>query len=147
MRYFLELAAAFTGSMGFAMIFHVRREKLFLASLGGMLAWGVYLLMGLVSDQDVVRSCAASVFMTVYAEVLARVVKCPATLFIATGCIPLVPGSALYHTMEYFMDGDVSACLSQGLATVLVAVSIALGMLFPTSIFRLAGRTRGKCPR
>lgn len=39
MRYFLELAAAFTGSMGFAMIFHVRREKLFLASLGGMLAW------------------------------------------------------------------------------------------------------------
>ena len=101
MRYFLELAAAFTGSMGFAMIFHVRREKLFLASLGGMLAWGVYLLMGLVSDQDVVRSFAASVFMTVYAEVLARVVKCPATLFIATGCIPLVPGSALYHTMEY----------------------------------------------
>ena len=62
MRYFLELAAAFTGSMGFAMIFHVRREKLFLASLGGMLAWGVYLLMGLVSDQDVVRSFAASVF-------------------------------------------------------------------------------------
>lgn len=144
MRYILELITAFTGSLGFALLFHVRREKLFLASFGGMLAWGVYLLMGFVSDQDVVRCFAASVFMTVYAETLARVVKCPATLFIATACIPLVPGSSLYHTMEYFMDGDVGACLSQGLATVLVAVSIAVGMLCPTSVFRLIGRPRRK---
>ena len=39
MRYIMELATAFLGSLGFAMLFHVRSQKLLLASLGGLLAW------------------------------------------------------------------------------------------------------------
>ena len=45
MYYAVQLASAFAGSLGFALLFHVRREKLLLASLGGLLAWGVYLLI------------------------------------------------------------------------------------------------------
>ena len=41
MYYAVQLASAFAGSLGFALLFHVRREKLLLASLGGLLAWGV----------------------------------------------------------------------------------------------------------
>ena len=96
----IQLVTAFAGSLGFALLFHVRREKLLLASLGGLLAWGVYLLMGLATDQDVVRYFVASVALAVYAESLARVVKCPATLFIVTASIPLIPGGSLYHTMQ-----------------------------------------------
>ena len=140
MRYAIELTTAFLGSLGFALLFRVRREKLLLASLGGLLAWGVYLLMGFVTDQDVVRYFAASVVLTVYAEILARVVKCPATLFIVTASIPLIPGGSLYHTMQYFMQNDLSACMAQGLTTVLLAVSIAVGMLCPTAIFHLLRR-------
>ena len=33
----IQLITAFLGSLGFAMLFHVRREKLLLASLGGLL--------------------------------------------------------------------------------------------------------------
>lgn len=147
MRYVMELTAAFLGSLGFALLFHVRREKVLLASLGGLLAWGVYLLSGLVTDQDVVRYFAASVVLTVYAETLARVVKCPATLFIVTASIPLIPGGSLYHTMQYFMQNDLNACSSQGLTTLLLAVSIAVGMLFPTAIFQLLRRVRPQCRR
>ena len=140
MRYMMELTTAFLGSLGFALLFHVRRQKLLLASLGGLLAWGIYLLMGVASDQDVVRYFAASVVLTVYAEVLARVVKCPATLFIIIGAVPLIPGGSLYHTMEYFMRSDMAACSAQGLTTMLLAVAIAVGILFPTSIFQLVYR-------
>ena len=138
----IQLVTAFAGSLGFALLFHVRREKLLLASLGGLLAWGVYLLMGLATDQDVVRYFVASVALAVYAESLARVVKCPATLFIVTASIPLIPGWSLYHTMQSFMEGNFSACSEQGLTTVLLAVAIAVGMLFPTSIFQLVRRIR-----
>ena len=31
----IQLVTAFTGSLGFALLFHVRKEKLLLASLGG----------------------------------------------------------------------------------------------------------------
>ena len=93
MYYAVQLASAFAGSLGFALLFHVRREKLLLASLGGLLAWGVYLLMGWASDQDVVRYFAASVVLTVYAEVLARLVKCPATLFWSLPPSPSFPAA------------------------------------------------------
>ena len=140
-EYLLQLATAFAGSLGFAMLFHVRRQKLLLASLGGLLAWSVYLLMGRFSDQDVVRYFVASVVLTVYAELLARRVKCPATLFLVTAAVPLIPGGSLYHTMEYFMESDLDAFSHQGLNTVLLAVAIAVGMRFPSSIFQLMRRS------
>lgn len=139
----LQLATAFVGSLGFALLFHVKRERLLLASLGGLLAWGVYLLMGWITDQDVVRYFVASVVLTVYAETLARLVKCPATLFIVTASIPLIPGGSLYRTMQYFMRNDLAAFSSQALTTVLLAVAIAVGMLVPTAIFQL-GRRAGE---
>ena len=142
MVYIMQLVTAFIGSWGFAMLFHVRREKLLLASLGGLLAWGAYLLMGFVSDQDVVRYFFASVALTVYAETMARVVKCPATLFLITAAIPLVPGGSLYRTMQFFMQNDLDAFSHQALTTVLLAVAIAVGMLFPTSVFQLLHRVR-----
>ena len=39
----MQLVTAFLGSLGFALLFHVRREKLLLASLGGLLSWGYIL--------------------------------------------------------------------------------------------------------
>ena len=138
----LQLATAFVGSLGFAMLFHVKKERLLLASLGGLLAWGVYLLVGRMSDQEVVRYFVASVVLTVYAETLARLVKCPATLFIVTASIPLIPGGSLYRTMQYFMLNDLEAFSLQALTTVLLAVAIAAGMLLPTAIFQLGRRVR-----
>lgn len=140
----IQLATAFVGSLGFALLFRVKRERLLLASLGGLLAWGVYLLMGLVTDQEVVRYFVASVALTVYAEILARLVRCPATLFIVTASIPLIPGGSLYQTMQYFMQNDLEAFSRQALTTVLLAVALAVGMLFPTAIFQLIRRTRGR---
>jgi uncharacterized membrane protein YjjB (DUF3815 family) len=138
----IQLVTAFLGSLGFALLFHVRRERLLPASLGGLLAWGVYLLMGMATDQDVVRYFVASVALTVYAETLARVIKAPATLFIVTASIPLIPGGSLYRTMQNFMMNDLDAFSRQGLTTVLLAVAIAVGMLFPTAIFQLLRRIR-----
>lgn len=92
--YVLQLASAFAGSMGFALLFQVRRRKLMLASLGGLLAWAVYLALGPVMPQDVPRFFIASMVLTIYAEVLARVVKCPATLFLVTAAVPLIPGGS-----------------------------------------------------
>ncbi len=142
MEYARELIAAFAGSLGFALLFHVRREKLLLASLGGLLAWAVYLLMGPTVESDVPRFFVAAVVMAIYAEIMARLMKCPATLFLVTGAIPLIPGGSLYATMRFFMAGDFAACSIQVLNTMLLAVAIAVGMLFPMSVFQLVRRTR-----
>ena len=137
MEYTVQLAAAFLGSMGFALLFHIRREKLVLASLGGLATWAVYLWAGALSDQDVPRFFFAAVAAAIYAEVMARLVKCPATLFVVAAAIPLVPGGSLYKTMQFFMEQDFARCSAQGLNTMLLAMAIALGMLCPMSLFHL----------
>ncbi|MFR3031110.1 MAG: threonine/serine exporter family protein [Blautia sp.] len=43
MAQMVQLLTAFTGSLGFALLFNIRREKAFLAALGGFLGWAVFL--------------------------------------------------------------------------------------------------------
>lgn len=93
-------------------------------------------------SSEVPRFFIASVVLTIYGEILARVVKCPATLFLVTAAVPLIPGGSLYHTMRYFVEGDFAACSAQGLNTLLLALAIAAGMIVPTSLFQLIRRIR-----
>lgn len=70
-----------------------------------------------------------SAALTAYAEIMARVQKCPTTLFIVAGSIPLIPGGALYRTMSYAINKDWQAFFNQGLETLLLAVAISAGIL------------------
>ena len=44
--------------------------------------------------------------------------------------------------MKFFMEGKFDAFSQQGLHTVLLAVAIAVGILIPTSVFRLVQQAR-----
>ena len=46
----LQLVMAFVGSLGFAMLFRLRRALWISASLGGVFCWGGYLLVMYFSD-------------------------------------------------------------------------------------------------
>ena len=142
MEHTLQLISVFVGSLGFALIFHVKRERLLLASLGGLLGWAVYLLSAGIFPREIPRYFVAAVAVTVYAEILARLVKCPATVFLVSGAVPLFPGGFLYRAMSSFMAEDYSAFTAQGLQTVMIAVAIAVGMLCPMSLFQLVRRAR-----
>ena len=50
MTYTVQMVTAFLGSMGFSILFNIRRTKLLIAGFGGALSWGVYLLFGAVLD-------------------------------------------------------------------------------------------------
>ncbi|MEA4824497.1 MAG: threonine/serine exporter family protein [Clostridiaceae bacterium] len=134
----IQLLTAFLGSLGFALLFNIRGNKLLPASLGGLLSWGVYLLAGLFTVSDPLRYLVAAIAFTLYAEILARVLKTPATLFLVSSAIPLIPGGSLYRTMEYAMQGDGASFGAWGLATLLLAASIAAGILLAMAVFNMA---------
>ena len=133
----VQIIMAFLGSLGFAMMFGLARRHLLTASLGGMLAWGVYLAM-LAWKKNVFLAClTASIFAMIYSEFLARLHKTPATLFIVPAIIPLVPGSSLYYTMSYAVRGDVENAKLYGHQTVIWVLAIAAGISFATTIKEL----------
>ncbi|MGN0037759.1 MAG: threonine/serine exporter ThrE family protein [Coriobacteriales bacterium] len=126
----LQTAMAFVGSLGFAMIFHLRRRWLMAASLGGMLSWMVYLgvTAGLGTGDIFLPTLVASAFAALYAEVCARVLKTPSLLFVIPAVIPLIPGAALYYTMSFAVVADWATCSEYLLRTLWFAAGIAAGM-------------------
>ena len=133
----IQLVMAFLGSLGFGLLFGIRAGHLLPASLGGMVAWGIYLGVYAVIGNFFLANLCASIFAIVYAELLAHWRKCPATLFVITAIIPLVPGSSLYYAMEAAVNGDLEAAGRFGNQTLVCALAIAAGIGLATVLHEL----------
>ena len=135
----LQVLAAAAGTLGFAILFNSRPRRLFIGALGGGLTWLVYLILARFVGQDFLCVAAAAVFGAVYAEIMARVCKAPATVFTILSEIALIPGGSLYITMHHLVGGRQTQALQYGMHTLTVAVAIALGIVlvtaFTTSFF------------
>lgn len=143
-EWLVPIVSAALGSLSFAMFFGVRSRKLWFSLLGGALNWGLYLLamkkMGLPATMAYALGAAAG---TLYAEILARIIKTPVTVFVITSVIPMVPGGPLYYTMLGLLQGDKATFVDRGLYTLSAAGAMALGIFAATMLFRLlftAGR-------
>lgn len=130
----LQVLMALAGSFCFSVLFNVRGVKLILASLGGGLSWMLYLWMAPVFPSEMFRYFLSAAFVAVYAEVLARILKTPATTFLIPSIIPHIPGSSLYDTMRYALNKQWSACLAQAVHTLSLALGLALGIIAVLSV-------------
>ena len=71
----------------------------------------------------------ASVFVGIYAEIMARVNRAPATIFLTTGAVPLIPGGSLYYTMLGLVSNDELMFAENGSKAAIIALAIALGFV------------------
>ena len=133
----IQLVTACLGSLGFSILFGLRRRYLFAASVGGLLVWGVYLVMESLLQTPFLSNLLASAFAVLYAEALARILKSPATLFVVPGIIPLAPGSSLYYTMSYVVQNDIAMANDYGHQLLTAALAIAAGISFVTILREL----------
>lgn len=141
MTIFLQIITAFLGSIGFSILFNVRGSKLLVAGFGGALSWGLYLALGPYLSSDSLKYFIASLFVTVYAEVFARIKKTPTTSFLVPGFIPLIPGGALYSTMKYALHNDWGLFADKASYTFQLALAIAAGIVAVSSFMRMVNAT------
>lgn len=123
--------------MGFCFIFEVKKPLfIFLASLTGALSWAAFLLCAHLGS-EIGQYFLATVVVSILSEVLARIMKAPAAIFLIIGIIPLVPGGGLYYTMDALINGDMQLFLEKGMSTAAYAGAIAVGVSMVTSVFRI----------
>jgi len=134
MRDVLQIITGTLGSLGFSVLFNVRGKKLVWAALGGGLSWTLYLLLEPIVPSEFTRYFISSFFVAVYAEILARCMKTPATTFLTLAIIPHIPGGALYHTMRFALQREWSACFMKAFYTIKLALGLALGIVAVLSI-------------
>lgn len=124
----IALLSAFIGSLGFALIHNHVGVDIFFASLGGALTWGVFLLGGQFFANLFLINLLAAAFAALYSEIMARFRKLPATVFVVTSIIPLVPGSGLYDTLLGILEKNEQTPI-YAVNTLLTAAGIAAGIV------------------
>lgn len=136
MENWMSCLYAFGGCAAFCFIFEMRRWRFIFTAAGiGMVAQVTYLLLSGLTT--VPRLLLATVVTASLAEVFARVLKTPATVFLIVGIIPLVPGGGLYYTMESLVNGDMQLFTRYGMETVASAGAIAVGSSLVSAVTRL----------
>ena len=141
----ISLITAFLGSLGFALMFNIRKRLILPASIGGFLSWGIYLLCQYAGTGIFSASLAASAFAAVFAEVLARIFKTPSTVFYIPAVIPLVPGSSLYYTMNAAAFRNKTEFMNYGFETILYVLGIACGIFFVSgTVYIVTGQFKKK---
>ena len=133
----LQLIYAFIGSFGFSLLFNMQLKRLIPACLGGMLAWGVYLIINYLMQNVFFAVFLASAFAALYSEVLARILKAPTTVFTIPALIPLIPGSSLYYTMQNAVSSAWDSVLHYALETVIFIGGITLGISVVSALFKM----------
>ncbi|MBQ8399032.1 MAG: threonine/serine exporter family protein [Clostridia bacterium] len=122
------------GALGFSVLFGVHPKRLVYATIAGMICTSAYMVV----DEMVpvagflglfLASLAGGAACTLYAEVLARILKTPATVFLIPGLIPMVPGGSLYYTMAFLVQGDQSVAAGKGIDTLCVCLGISTGIV------------------
>ena len=131
----IQLITAFFGSLGFALIFNVRKNLLLVVAIAGFFGWGIYLLCSELLVLGILASnIFASGFCQIYAEITARICKTPTTVIYVPAVIPLIPGGSLYNTMYSAVHSNWEQVKEYGLATLQTTIGIAIGLSFVSAV-------------
>lgn len=138
----VQILAAMIACSGFCILYHIRMPGLLICMAGGGVGWGVYLCAKELGASLLIANFLAAVFISLYAEIMARIRKYPAFSYLIIALLPLVPGAGIYYTVEYLLQRNMTGSLSQGMETAMIAGILAVGMLGVSSVFRMISVAR-----
>ena len=108
----LLILSGIGGTLGFSLIFRMRKRLIVWALLGAAVTLGVYVLCLATLQHAFFQNLFPALVGALFAEITAKLTKSPATQYLACAIIPLVPGGGLYYTMYHFVTGDMEAFLA-----------------------------------
>lgn len=132
------------GTIGFSILFKSDKKRIFCNAIGGALTCLIYTISCHYFDHIVVQNFLPALFATVYAEVMARMVKAPATPILACSIISLVPGGKLYYTTYYFVTSETEKFDVSLSETLQIAAGLAVGIICISVIVHELGRHKAK---
>lgn len=140
----LQILTGAIGTFGFAVLFNIRGMRLTAATLGGFLSWLFFVVLNIFIKNEPLNYFIVAFLMSMYAEIMARVLKTPTTTFITVSLIPLIPGGSLYYTMAYAFESDMERFLEKAIYTLQLASALALGIIVATNLTRIVLSTVNK---
>lgn len=133
----LVLASSFTTQLisctiacvGFAYWFNVKGIQVLYSGIGAFFTWAVYYIGFEMTNSNFQATLFGAIFVAIFAQIMARVNRAPATIFLCVCVFPLVPGPNLYYMMYYLVMENYKVAKEEAMTLVLTCVGIALGFI------------------
>jgi uncharacterized membrane protein YjjB (DUF3815 family) len=125
----VQLISCTIACVGFAIWFQVKGKQVIYAGIGAFFTWLVYALLFDLWGSNFIATLVGAVFVAGYAQIMARVNKAPATIFLTASVFPLVPGPNLYYMMYAIVMEEPEAAKSEALTLLITCLGIVFGFL------------------
>lgn len=142
MEFVKQIILALLATIGFSVLFASPKSSLFFSGLTGAFGWFVYLIGLNLFNSNIVGTFLAALGIGVLGEFFAKYMKKPATLYITSGIIPLVPGAGMYYTMFAMIGSDFDLALEKGVETFFLATAIAVGIIVSSAFFKTINKVK-----
>lgn len=145
-----NIVAAAISTIAFGAIFGVPKQYYPYCGLIGAAGWAVYVILWemLHCWSEPIVVFLATVLVILLSRLFAIRERCPVTIFLISGILPLVPGAGIYWTSYYLVTNQLAEASERGFLAVKVAVAIVLGIVFvfeiPQPVFRKIVEGKGK---
>lgn len=125
----VQLISCGVASMGFALLFRAAVRQSFYAGIGGLVTCACYLLVQYLGGNNFAAIMVGAVFVAAYAYVMSRIHRAPATIFLTTSIMPVIPGATLFYLMHGLVQEDYGLATQQTIALGQTCLAIAFGFL------------------
>lgn len=136
----VQLVAAALGTLGFCLIFNLRKKYIAVSTVGGFLCWGIFLLLQGHGLSIFVSTLITAVLVGMYGELFAYLLKVPTTILFTLACVPLIPGKNLYYSVLAIISSNWADFTSNIVLLILYAVGIALGLAMMVELEQITKR-------
>lgn len=137
-----QIVSALLASTSFSVLFGSPKNTVFFSGLTGAFGWSLYLIGINQFNNIIAGTFFGAIGVGLLGEFLAKYMKKPATLYITTGIIPLVPGAGIYYTMFGIISNDFNIALEKGTETFFVSTAIAVGIIVSSVIFKAINKVQ-----
>lgn len=133
--WYIQLPAAFIGTIGFSALFGAPRRYYLDCGLAGTAGWAVYLLLASAGPTHVVGAAfPGALAVALMAHLLAVTRRCPVTVFLICGIIPLVPGGGIFWTAYYIITNQLRLAATTGFTALKVTIAIAGAIILAAAL-------------
>lgn len=120
----------------FAILFKCPRRAVIASSVLGSIGYIINELVAPLLSSPIAGYFIGTLAMSLLSEILARIMKMPATIFIIPAIIALAPGLGLYQTMLYLVQGQEAKAAHTGIATILAIIAMAMALVLTAVIIK-----------
>ena len=139
---FSQAITSFLATAAFGILFNAPKESLIKCGLIGMGGWLIYFLLEDYSDNAILATVTAAIFIALLSQEMAKFYKMPIIIFSVAGIIPLVPGGLAYDAMRNIVENDYNAAIALAAEVLMLAGSIAFGLVFSEVINQIVKKIK-----